>query len=120
MCNCYRNIKGNMASKGGTTMNYEIKNAYREVIEPSPCITRKMTDEERLEQGRPRPNSDELYWILKDSKKSAEYQNTYGLSNEYMTELKQCMSQKGFEHGLGRKAAKAKEAREIPMGLLNY
>jgi hypothetical protein len=99
-------------------MNYEIKNVYREAIEPSECIPRKMTDEERLRYGKPRPNSNELYWILKNPAKCKEYQNTYGLSDEHMAELKQCMAQKGFEHGLGKKAAKAKEVREIPMGLI--
>jgi hypothetical protein len=93
-------------------MNYEIKNAYRERKESSPCITRPMTDKERLEQGKPRPNSQELYWILKNPKKSAEYQNTYGLSNEYMTELRQCMAQKGYENGLGAKATRNAENKE--------
>jgi hypothetical protein len=85
-------------------MNYEIKNAYRETTITSDCDTRPMTDEERLRYGKVRPNSQELYWILKNPKKAAEYQNTYGLSDEYMTELKQCMAQKGYERGLKAKA----------------
>jgi DnaJ-class molecular chaperone len=103
-------------------MNYEIKNAYREQRLKSECETRPMTDEERLKYGKVRPNSQELYWILKNPKKAAEYQNTYGLSNEYMTELKQCMAQKGFENGLGAKAARKASQQDfedaaIPMGL---
>jgi hypothetical protein len=94
-------------------MDYEIRNVYREAIEPSECIPRKMTDEERLRYGKPRPNSNEPYWILKNPAKCKEYQNTYGLSDEHMADLKQCMAQKGYENQLYAKVENRKAIKEL-------
>jgi hypothetical protein len=105
-------------------MNYEIRNAHKEIYCTGKCETRKMTDEERLRYGKPRPNSQELYWILKNPQQAAEYQNTYGLSNQEMTELKQCMAQKGYENQLNKMVEKRKTQQDfensvIPVGLLH-